>query len=165
MLVSAAQSFWGPTPSVLVTRFYCLKFEINTTWRVRSPYLYHPGTGWNSYTIRHWVPFPSPPTTRRATVEVFDPVSYVTTDDHSVSRPVGQSASLSWYKAPIWSVRPDYYYCVRTDIYGNLDSCVTASYIHSWKKHAWKTWLNVYIGAEGLLKLSYLHSRCSWVVS
>jgi hypothetical protein len=29
--------------------------------------------------------------------------SYVTTD--------GQSASLSWYKAPIWSLRPDIYYC------------------------------------------------------
>jgi hypothetical protein len=29
--------------------------------------------------------------------------SYVTTD--------GQSASLSWNKAPIWSVRPDFYYC------------------------------------------------------
>jgi hypothetical protein len=29
--------------------------------------------------------------------------SYVTTD--------GQSASLSWNKAPIWSLRPDFYYC------------------------------------------------------
>jgi hypothetical protein len=36
----------------------------------RSPYLYPPGTGWCSYTTRHWVPFPSPFTTRRATVEV-----------------------------------------------------------------------------------------------
>jgi hypothetical protein len=27
------------------------------------------------YTPRHWVPFSSPPTTRRATVEVFDPAS------------------------------------------------------------------------------------------
>jgi hypothetical protein len=30
--------------------------------------------------------------------------SYVTTD--------GQSASLSWYKAPIWGLRPDLYYCL-----------------------------------------------------
>jgi hypothetical protein len=36
----------------------------------RFPYLYPPGTGWPSYTPRHWVPFPSPFTTRRATVEV-----------------------------------------------------------------------------------------------
>jgi hypothetical protein len=29
--------------------------------------------GWTSYTPMHWVPFSSPPTTRRATAEVFDP--------------------------------------------------------------------------------------------
>jgi hypothetical protein len=29
--------------------------------------------------------------------------SYVTTD--------GQSASLSWWQAPIWGLRPDFYYC------------------------------------------------------
>jgi hypothetical protein len=29
--------------------------------------------------------------------------SYITTD--------GQSASLSWNKAPIWGLRPDFYYC------------------------------------------------------
>jgi hypothetical protein len=28
---------------------------------------------------------------------------YITTD--------GQSASLSWNKAPIWDLRPDFYYC------------------------------------------------------
>jgi hypothetical protein len=39
----------------------------------RSSYLNPPGTGWPSYTLRHWVPFSSPPTTRRATVQVFDP--------------------------------------------------------------------------------------------
>jgi hypothetical protein len=27
------------------------------TCRVRSPYLYPPGTGWPSYTLGHWVPF------------------------------------------------------------------------------------------------------------
>jgi hypothetical protein len=41
------------------------------TWRTRSPYLYLPGTEWPSYTPRHWFPFSSPPTTRRAAVEVF----------------------------------------------------------------------------------------------
>jgi hypothetical protein len=30
-------------------------------------------------------------------------VSYITTD--------GQSASLSWCQAPIWGLRPDFYYC------------------------------------------------------
>jgi hypothetical protein len=49
------------------------------TWRSRSPYLYPPGTGWPGFTPRHWVPFSSPPTTRRATVEVFDPAT--TRDD------------------------------------------------------------------------------------
>jgi hypothetical protein len=40
------------------------------TWSVRSLYLYTPGTRWPSYTPRHWVPFPSPSTSRRATMEV-----------------------------------------------------------------------------------------------
>jgi hypothetical protein len=39
------------------------------------PDFYLPGTGWPIYTPRHWVPFSSPPTTHRATVEVFDPAS------------------------------------------------------------------------------------------
>jgi hypothetical protein len=45
------------------------------TWRARPPYLYPPGIGLPVYTSRHWVPFSSPPTTRRATVEVVDPAS------------------------------------------------------------------------------------------
>jgi hypothetical protein len=39
------------------------------------PVFISPGTGWPSYTPRHWVPFLSPPTIRRATVEVFEPAS------------------------------------------------------------------------------------------
>jgi hypothetical protein len=35
--------------------------------------------------------------------------SYVTTD--------GQSASLSWYKAPIWGLRPEFY-CRRSVLFG-----------------------------------------------
>jgi hypothetical protein len=42
--------------------------------QIRS-YLYPPGTRWPSYSPRQWVPFSSPPTTRRATVEVFNPAS------------------------------------------------------------------------------------------
>jgi hypothetical protein len=49
--------------------------ETPLTWRARSPYLYPPGTGWPKYTPGHWVPFPSPLTTRRATVEVSYPAS------------------------------------------------------------------------------------------
>jgi hypothetical protein len=38
----------------------------------RSPFI-SPGTGWPSYTPRHWVPFSSSLTARRAAVEVFQP--------------------------------------------------------------------------------------------
>jgi hypothetical protein len=30
------------------------QFRDSPTWRTRSPYLYPPGTGWRSYTSRHW---------------------------------------------------------------------------------------------------------------
>jgi hypothetical protein len=58
-----------------MTTFRCLRFETPPPWRDRSQYLYRPGTGWPSYIPRHRVPFPSPPTTRRAKVEVFKPAS------------------------------------------------------------------------------------------
>jgi hypothetical protein len=60
------QSFSSPSAAGLMT-FYCLMFEDPPAWRARSPYLYPPGTGSLSYTTRHWVPFSSPPTTRRVT--------------------------------------------------------------------------------------------------
>jgi hypothetical protein len=41
------------------------------TWRARSPYLYPKKQGGPVIPPRHWVPFLSPLTTRRATVEVF----------------------------------------------------------------------------------------------
>jgi hypothetical protein len=44
--------------------------ETPPTWRARSPYLYPP-----DLPPGHWVPFLSPLTTRRATVEVFYPAS------------------------------------------------------------------------------------------
>jgi hypothetical protein len=55
--------------------FIVLILETPLTWKARSPYLYPPGTGWLSYIPGHWVPFPSPLTTRRAAVEVFYPAS------------------------------------------------------------------------------------------
>jgi hypothetical protein len=39
------------------------------------PVCISPGTAWPSYTSRHWVPFSSPPTTRRAPVELFEPAA------------------------------------------------------------------------------------------
>jgi hypothetical protein len=80
------QSFSGPSPLVLATIFIVSDLRR---------------------------PISSPLTTRRVTVEVFDPAStrdtvlvsesesYVTTD--------GQSASLSWYKAPIRGLPPDFF--------------------------------------------------------
>jgi hypothetical protein len=50
----------------LMTIFYCLIIETPPTWRSTSLYLYPPETGWPSYTLRHWVPSSSLPTTLRA---------------------------------------------------------------------------------------------------
>jgi hypothetical protein len=69
-----AQSFSGPSPVGLMTTFYCLRFKSTPTWRVRSPYLYPPGTGWPRYIPRHWVPFLSSLTTHSVMIEVFDPL-------------------------------------------------------------------------------------------
>jgi hypothetical protein len=92
-----------------MTKIYCLRFETPSTWKARLPYLYPPGSGWPGYTPNALVSFFVAPTTRRAMLEIFDPAStkvksYITTD--------GQSASLSWNKAPIWGLRPDLYYCL-----------------------------------------------------
>jgi hypothetical protein len=57
-LLSQIQDFQNPPPC-----------------RARSPYLYPPGTGWPSYTPRHWVSFLSPHTTCRAVMEVWEPTS------------------------------------------------------------------------------------------
>jgi hypothetical protein len=54
---SPAQSFSGQSTAGLMTTFYCFKFQTSPTWRARSPYLYPPGTGWPSYTPRHWITF------------------------------------------------------------------------------------------------------------
>jgi hypothetical protein len=64
------QSLSGQSPAELRPCF-TVSFETPPTCKARSPYLHHPGTGWPSYTPGHCVPFSSPLTTRRATVEVF----------------------------------------------------------------------------------------------
>jgi hypothetical protein len=55
--------------------FTVSRFETPPTWRARSPYLYLRGTEWHRFAPRNWVPYPSPPMIRRATVEVFEPAS------------------------------------------------------------------------------------------
>jgi hypothetical protein len=72
---SPKQSFSGPSPAGLIIIFNCLRFATAPAWRARSPYLCPPGTEWPSCTPRHWVPILPLPTTRRVTVEVFEPVS------------------------------------------------------------------------------------------
>jgi hypothetical protein len=94
-------NFWYGAPSLARRRvcllqctiyniFYCLIFETPPTWRTRFPQeqgglVIPPGTGF----LTHWITSQSQ--------------SHVTTD--------GQSASLSWNKAPIWDLRPDFFYC------------------------------------------------------
>jgi hypothetical protein len=77
-----------PSPVGLMTKFYTLSFETPPTWRARSPYLYPPGTVRPNCAPRHGVPFSSPPTPRRATVEVFDPASTRDCIDRSPDSPL-----------------------------------------------------------------------------
>jgi hypothetical protein len=74
LLGLASAVLLGPSPTGL-NHILLSDLRLPPTWRARSPYLHPPGTGWPDYTPRHWVPFLSPPTTRRATVEIFDPAS------------------------------------------------------------------------------------------
>jgi hypothetical protein len=93
---SPAQSFLSLSPAVLVTIFYCRKFETPPTWRARSPYLYLPGTGWPSFTPRHWVPVSSPPTLSES-------------ESHCDWRSVSLSTLVS---SPVWGSWPDISYCL-----------------------------------------------------
>jgi hypothetical protein len=74
-----------------------------------------PSDSWPYLTVLDLrLPFSSPPTTRRVTVEVFEPASTRVTKYFEVKvmlRPTVQLASPSWIKAPIWGLRPDLYYC------------------------------------------------------
>jgi hypothetical protein len=66
----SVQSLNGPSRAEPVTILYYLIWN-SPNLKARFPYLYPPGTGWSSYTPRHWVLFTSSLTTRRATVEEF----------------------------------------------------------------------------------------------
>jgi hypothetical protein len=98
----ANQFVLATSPSRPTTRNFI--FQVNTCGC--SPHVTSfLARGWCGYTPRHWVPFSSPPTTRRATVEVFEPGS---TRDYS-SQSQNQSyfttgglppISSSWRQAP-----------------------------------------------------------------
>jgi hypothetical protein len=72
----------------------------------------------------------SPPTTRRVTVELFDlastrgPLNYPESESESYVTNDGQSASLSWYKALIRGLRPDFYCRTEHGIRNTSDSYV-----------------------------------------
>jgi hypothetical protein len=70
-------SYRGQNTKCNTAKFHILFSQIRDSpiSKARSPYLYPPRTGWLGYTPRHWVPFSSPPMTRRATAEVFEPAS------------------------------------------------------------------------------------------
>jgi hypothetical protein len=63
------QSLSSPSPTELIP-YSTVSYEALPTWKARSPYWYHPATGWPSYTLGHWVPFSSPLATRKATVRL-----------------------------------------------------------------------------------------------
>jgi hypothetical protein len=74
---SPAQSFSGPSRTGLMTIFISLsQFRDSRNLEGQVPiFLLFFMNGWRSYTPRNCVSFSSLPTTRRATVEVFEPAS------------------------------------------------------------------------------------------
>jgi hypothetical protein len=95
------QSFLGQSPAGLLTIFYGLRSHTPPSWRARSPYLYPPGTGWPSYIPRHWVPFSSPPATRRDTGEVFETAS---TWDAPTTYPQSCSLATALVLSPVYTL-------------------------------------------------------------
>jgi hypothetical protein len=117
-----------------MTVFYYLRFKTPPTWRASSPYLYPPGTEWPSYTPRHLVPFSSPPTTRRAMMEVFESAStWATFLCQSQSQSYFTTGGLppissSWRQAP-WDPRADFFF--------RLNSCGNSPYVASSLTRRW----------------------------
>jgi hypothetical protein len=84
-----AQSFSGPSPVGLATTFYCPRFESSLFVASYKSQGYGLGIRLRFHT---------------GVISESQSQSYVTND--------GQSASLSWNKAPIWGLRPDLYFCM-----------------------------------------------------
>jgi hypothetical protein len=110
ILGSASCGTWHFTASDL---------RLPQTWRARSPYLYLPGTGWPSYTPRHWAPFSSPPTTRRATVEVFDRASTRVFEQQVLGR-TNRLLSLIWHGPHRKRHVQQFCYCCRGKIFTEM---------------------------------------------
>jgi hypothetical protein len=70
------------------------------------PVFISPRNMWPGYTPRHWVSFSSPPTTRKATVEVFDTAS---TSLSLILRPTISRPVCLGIKQ--MGLQPDFYYC------------------------------------------------------
>jgi hypothetical protein len=75
LLVLASQSRSGLSPAGLKTIFYCLNSWDSPNQEGQVPVFISPRNRVPRNIPGHWVPFPSPLTTRRATVEVFYPAS------------------------------------------------------------------------------------------
>jgi hypothetical protein len=107
LLAPASAVTLGPNPARLMTIFYCLRLDTPSIWRIRSPYLCPLGTRWPSYTPRHRVPFSSPPTTLRVTVDVFEPVS---TRGWTSNRSQSRSESYEYFMTgqATWGSRPGF---------------------------------------------------------
>jgi hypothetical protein len=104
-----------------MTIFHCLRFATPLPWRARTPYLYPPGTGWPSYTPRHRVFFSSSPTTRRATVVVFEPASTRDTHGYEILTAVFIKSSIFWDIAPCSPLKVN-------RLFG-----VTCLHLHGWR--------------------------------
>jgi hypothetical protein len=83
------------------------------------PHLYPIGTGWPSCNPRHWVTFSSPPMTRRATVELFEPTSKrgLSTESESESHCYWRIVSLFvLVSSPVRGSWPDISYCLTVTV-------------------------------------------------
>jgi hypothetical protein len=129
---SPAQSFLGLSSAGLVTIFYCLRFETPPPWRSRSSNLYPPGIEWPSYTPRHWAPFSSPPTTRRANVEEFEPAS--------TRGCIAQKSKLlyDWrFTANQFVLAPSLLRTTTRDVSPQLNPCDISPYVTSYLTRRW----------------------------
>jgi hypothetical protein len=84
---SPAQSLSGLSPSGL-TAIFSLNFWDSPNWRARLLYLFPQRLGYLNCTPRQWV-----------WLTHCQSRSYFTID--------GQSVTMSWYRAPLWELRPD----------------------------------------------------------
>jgi hypothetical protein len=108
LVVLASASFLGPSPVGLVTIFYCLRYETPKTWRDSVAQLYPQAL--NSLFVA--------PTTRGATVEVFEPASNCQfSQSESESNCGWLSVCLSvLVSSPVLGSWPDISYCLTVTV-------------------------------------------------